>query len=521
MANLRPMPHPSLDRADNDLAPPGQPADAGAAATLDLPNLGLPNLDPTNFSQVVDNLRARATGVLKDVQRDVDTLLSGVTLAAFELTGASGAALALRTRGSVICRASAGATAPPVGAQLDANSGISGECFRTGVAQLCSDVATDPRVDAEASRQLGVHSLIAVPLCDQAAVLGILEIFADRPHAFTDAHTALLEQLAEIAVFGRLPELESDFPRIEESRFETTSADQTTRANDTALANDTRPTNQDDLSEPAASTILAIPGDPVLAESLSAVRDRRITRAALALALVACVIAAGWLLWREVLFARLRSANGKAAASVQTSPASAYDGNNSGSTSTSIDGLAPARQKPGASNPSSADDLVMRASSTAPLYRSGPLQVIPGGRLPAHGVPNSADEPAAPAISELLANSPSASAPVPSAIVMTSIPLPVEKVEVSQGLTGGTLVHRVTPTYPKLAAAQNLEGAVVLQGVVGEDGNLHDLKMVAGDPILAQAAERAVAQWRYAPYQLNGKPVSMRTQITVQFKLSQ
>ena len=64
-----------------------------------------------------------------------------------------------------------------------------------------------------------------------------------------------------------------------------------------------------------------------------------------------------------------------------------------------------------------------------------------------------------------------------------------------------------------------LEGAVVLQAVIAEDGKVKDLKVISGHPTLAQAAMDAVRQWRYRPYQLNGKPVAMQTQITINFKL--
>jgi protein TonB len=45
------------------------------------------------------------------------------------------------------------------------------------------------------------------------------------------------------------------------------------------------------------------------------------------------------------------------------------------------------------------------------------------------------------------------------------------------------------------------------------------MKVISGNPTLAQAAKDAVRQWRYSPYLLNGKPVSVQTRITVSFKL--
>ena len=59
----------------------------------------------------------------------------------------------------------------------------------------------------------------------------------------------------------------------------------------------------------------------------------------------------------------------------------------------------------------------------------------------------------------------------------------------------------------------------MLDVLVGEDGNIHEVTVRSGQPLLAQAAAQAVKQWRYQPFQLNGKPVSIHNQITIQFKL--
>jgi protein TonB len=80
-------------------------------------------------------------------------------------------------------------------------------------------------------------------------------------------------------------------------------------------------------------------------------------------------------------------------------------------------------------------------------------------------------------------------------------------------------LRRVPPTYPTRAKVLRLEGKVVLNVLVMEDGSLHDLKVVQGDAGLAQAALDAVKQWRYQPFLLDGKPVKRETTITVDFKL--
>jgi periplasmic protein TonB len=84
----------------------------------------------------------------------------------------------------------------------------------------------------------------------------------------------------------------------------------------------------------------------------------------------------------------------------------------------------------------------------------------------------------------------------------------------------GSLIHRVEPQYPALAKTMGIQGTVVLAAVVSREGTIEKLKVVSGQPFLAQAAAEAVRQWRYRPYVLNGEPVEVDTQITVNFFLS-
>jgi periplasmic protein TonB len=109
--------------------------------------------------------------------------------------------------------------------------------------------------------------------------------------------------------------------------------------------------------------------------------------------------------------------------------------------------------------------------------------------------------------------------PVPQSIANPQPIFPFVALPVSQGVTGGRLTRKVEPVYPKEARLQHIEGAVMLDALVGEDGNVHEVTVTSGQPLLAQAAAQAVKQWRYQPFQLNGKPVSLHNQITIQFKL--
>ena len=84
----------------------------------------------------------------------------------------------------------------------------------------------------------------------------------------------------------------------------------------------------------------------------------------------------------------------------------------------------------------------------------------------------------------------------------------------------GNLIHRVEPTYPPLARQARIQGLVLLRAIISKEGTIENLQVVSGHPLLVQAAVDAVRQWRYRPYVLNGDPVEVETQVTVNFLLS-
>jgi len=73
------------------------------------------------------------------------------------------------------------------------------------------------------------------------------------------------------------------------------------------------------------------------------------------------------------------------------------------------------------------------------------------------------------------------------------------------------------PVYPSEARQLHVQGTVVLQATINEHGQMEDLKLVSGSPLLAQSAIEAVRKWRYSPYLLNGKPIKKETQINITF----
>jgi protein TonB len=83
----------------------------------------------------------------------------------------------------------------------------------------------------------------------------------------------------------------------------------------------------------------------------------------------------------------------------------------------------------------------------------------------------------------------------------------------------GALSHYVKPQYPQIAVQARMQGTVELHAIISKEGAIESLQVVSGHPFLARAALDAVRQWRYRPYLLNGQPVEVDTQITVNFTL--
>lgn len=88
-------------------------------------------------------------------------------------------------------------------------------------------------------------------------------------------------------------------------------------------------------------------------------------------------------------------------------------------------------------------------------------------------------------------------------------------------LTPGLILRRVEPLYPPLARTARIQGPVILHALISREGTIEQLQVLSGHPMLTQAALDAVQQWRFRPYILNGQPIEVETQITVNFILGE
>ena len=93
---------------------------------------------------------------------------------------------------------------------------------------------------------------------------------------------------------------------------------------------------------------------------------------------------------------------------------------------------------------------------------------------------------------------------------------PAGVVELSPELAEGSLLHRVEPEYPEEARQQRIQGAVVLDVRIGGDGGVQEVKLISGQPQLADAAMAAVRQWRFKP---RVRAVEMQTRVTLNFRM--
>lgn len=140
------------------------------------------------------------TSLAEMAQRDLDATLHLLAERAQYITGASGAAIALRERNAMICRASTGLSAPELGAELQVNSGLTGESVRTRQLLRCDDAERDFRANRGSCQALGIKSVMVMPLIRESEVIGVFELLADRAYAFEQRDVTALERLAEMVL---------------------------------------------------------------------------------------------------------------------------------------------------------------------------------------------------------------------------------------------------------------------------------------------------------------------------------
>jgi TonB family protein len=446
-----------------------------------------------DFTRLVAQFAASdGAGLSPELSADLalQVVLNAIVNQACLATSATGAAVALRRGGELICRASCGDIAPELGSCLDPAAGLTGICMQTGMVQICDDAQFDPRADLETSRKMGVRSVMVMPLLKEREALGVFELFSPSPFAFGERD----EVTVGVLVRRVLENIEK-------------------------VANPPAPTEAVPVLKPddfqkneifAAPTIYQadeLKLEPPLVETAGETAPRR-RGAAVAWAGTAAIVACAVLL--SLLVAqRARSRRALAGVnSAKTVSASRAIGANADErpyvrNGTPATASAAPLGGPGAPKSDSFSSRApsLRADTPAP---EGSLLVYENGK-------------------EVFRMTPSS---VPGQTVVPTTGMErassVERdgvLQMSPAAAEDDVLYRIEPQYPEEARQQQLQGAVVLEVRISRDGAVQDIALVGGQPLLAQAATDAVKQWRFKTRSLNGRAVEMQTRITLNFKL--
>jgi protein TonB len=375
---------------------------------------------------------------------------------------------------------------------LNVHSGLSGACVQSKKWQRCDDSETDPRVNAEVCRGLGVRSILVLPVVRKDELLGVFEVFSPRPNAFTDREIQTLQALSRSIVNN--VDRAADALTSPAQAYPSSSAAAVNSAiaaevqSDDLLNFDSPPLDSAsveathlDHSQPDAS----LPSlESLLETATSKIPNRDPWMGVLTLAVIAAALFLGWMAGyvrspRASLGPKTKTANPQLAQVKPPAAAASIPGA----------GVRPPDQ-PTSANPTTPPRPSQPTGSAAPPV--GGLVVYEKGKVIFQTSPTSR----------------------PAANDNTS-----EPVTVPSKVADEYVLQRVEPEYPEPAREQHVQGPVVLEALVGKDGAVEKLSTISGDPQLAAAATDAVRQWRFKPFFRSGSPEEFQTQITLNFRL--
>jgi TonB family protein len=406
-------------------------------------------------------------------------------------TAASGAVVALACGDKMVCRATLGDKAPSVGVCLNTRSGLSGACVQTREMQLCDDTLADPRVNVVACRDLGIRSIVVLPVLDGGELWGLLELFSSAPSAFNESDLQALQSLSRKISSTVHEAIEGGVIAMGLEAFSGPSAS--------------------DAATPEPAKPEGLPA-PVQENTATVHRDYR--TGALTAAVLALAVLLGWMVGRVGWTMAVNRAPAQVPVTSEEAQAAARVGPDARPApprleepSTPATPVTSALSPPAVAKPA----LKPKVERAAPIELNGGLVVYEHGKVvfrmgPSEQESSSKAEPgvvASGAIQNAATREDDASA------VLAPIPTP----------SNSYLLERVEPLYPEAARQQHIQGRVVLNVLVGRSGLVREAGVISGDPQLAKAATDAVRQWRFNPHKLNGKAVEFETRITVNFAL--
>ena len=469
----------------------------------------------TDFAQLATRFAAQSGGGLSpELSTDLalEIVLNEVVEQACLTTGATGAAIALERDGEMVCRASSGSTAPELGSRLDAASGLSGECIRTRRTQRCDDVLADLRVDLEVSQRLGVRSIMVMPLLREGELVGLFELFSSLPEAFRARDELTLGALAA-RILNDLKLSAEPLPLPPSPH----SLDV--------------PVEEPVAVSEAREVIRAIP-EEIRRKTTedSSPRGFDFVTWALRGAVLACAVLLGVLLSLHPGKPRAMAHPHPVAPPVEAGHTSAtispplqadtsgkHKEDNPAAQSSSASSHS---STPSSSSPSLASSISPPSSTSSTSSKSGVKPAPLGSLLVFENGKEIFRMP--PARNDTTPKQTASSSVVPeSGLQRASSAEPEKLVEFSPAAAEDGLLHRVEPEYPEDARQQKIQGTVVLELEIGQDGAVEEAHVVSGPPQLAKASTDAVKQWRFKPRLVNGRPEPMQTRVTLNFKLPQ
>jgi len=380
---------------------------------------------------------------------------------------ATSGAIGLVQGGEIVCRARTGEGAPDLGVRLDQHSGLAAACVQTRTAQRSDDTETDPRVDAERCRRLGVRSILFIPILRDQELIGILQVLSPLPSAFSDRETEVLSMFSQRVI-------------------EKLDRSQQVQASGNAFDSAEEP-QKSEGSEPVAQTTAEDEKEVEKETGSGRRRVRDFSTDALLVSLVVLAGTLGWMLDRAEWHTHAAKAVRSHAQLSQGSPAA---GSSFGA--------------PAGTNPYADLTLDTKAGEKDEVA-DGSLVVSRDGKV-IFRQPADASAPAGKVLGDEI--QPATEKEV-TTTARTISPVVAEE----------HIVSRVEPVYPQAARINGTQGPVVLDVWVGQEGAVQKVAPISGNPQLVAAATAAVRQWRFRPLFYEGQAEDFRTRVTLTFRL--
>jgi len=508
----------------------------------------------------------------------LDLVLNELVVRAAEATHASGAALALTRGDQMVCRAATGELAPGLGVPLSTRDGLSGACLQTRQPQLSVDTEEDARVDREASRLLGIRSILVVPVFriqddgrndgaehhdsdtdehkddehkddehkddehKDSEVMGILEVFSADPGAFFNSDQQLLQDFAtqcarirvvatELSWHKPVADLISDDvmpPALPHADFlspyllpsepppvAVATPDHYPVAFEPS-GHESGPESRPEIFPAESVPPPLAPREMAAGLGLARSRYEVWSLVVGGLAIVA-IVGVSFLIGSRVGW--LRAATSHAWMSSST-------GDRARPAPTSVASNAAQGTQSSSARTFDRTSGKAKQKSPAPVASSDDLVVYEKGKVVFRmkPTPSAAEGDASsganrqPADLAFGKNAGSANAVVEAS--STTKIAASQSVWLSPQQAESRLLSRTEPQFPAAALAAHRAGTVVLHVQVAEDGSVANIRTLSGDPILANAAIEAVRNWRYQPYRQHDRPAQFQTDVTLTFALS-